>query len=168
MRTGRHGRLRPAGGGVHHCTDSARLAALLGGRQPRARRHRRHHQHRQRDFNPDAALAADELDRKPPGQPPVRRAETTLPEVAKQGDFTLVHGNAPTEPIWEYLYSEGGSSAGLSGAPGNASLRPRPATRRTSRPWPTRMPARPGFPVVQPARGRDRPTSRQKKLTRPC
>src|SRR5437867_5618731 len=54
------------------------------------------------DFNPDAATAArwtmDHLD---DGEPAFL---DSLPEVAVEGDFTLVHGTL-RDPIWEYLHS---------------------------------------------------------------
>lgn len=62
------------------------------------------------DFNPDAALAANwTASRLDNGMCNMLDA---LPEVAKQGDFTLVHGTL-REPIWEYLYSEEAAEAHL-------------------------------------------------------
>jgi predicted phosphodiesterase len=62
------------------------------------------------DFNPDAALAANwtasRLD------DDLCAVLDALPEVARQGDFTLVHGTL-REPIWEYLYSEEAAQAHL-------------------------------------------------------
>jgi predicted phosphodiesterase len=55
------------------------------------------------DFNPDAASAAlwtrERLSQEE------REGLDALPEVARSGDFTLVHGSL-RDPIWEYLYSE--------------------------------------------------------------
>jgi predicted phosphodiesterase len=55
------------------------------------------------DFNPDAAEAALWTRRRLTTEE--RAGLDAIPEVATQGDFTLVHGTL-REPIWEYLYSE--------------------------------------------------------------
>ncbi len=55
-------------------------------------------------FNPDAAVAMkwtiNQLNQE------AVNYLTSLPQIAKQGEFTLVHGS-PREPVWEYLVSKG-------------------------------------------------------------
>ncbi len=54
------------------------------------------------DFNPDAATAARWTARQL--QPSDQRFVQSLPQVRREGDFTLVHGTLRW-PVWEYLYS---------------------------------------------------------------
>jgi predicted phosphodiesterase len=54
------------------------------------------------DFNPDAATAAQWTKTQLTAEE--RAFLDSLPEVATQGEFTLVHGTL-RDPIWEYLYS---------------------------------------------------------------
>jgi len=54
------------------------------------------------DFNPDAAAAAAWTAQQL--APDERLYFESLPQVVRQGDFTLVHGSLRW-PIWEYLYS---------------------------------------------------------------
>ncbi len=62
------------------------------------------------DFNPAAAAAAHWTARQlQEGQ---RHYLASLPQVRREGDFTLVHGTLRW-PVWEYLYSYGAAQAHL-------------------------------------------------------